>query len=33
LILGTKHQKKVAAATGNLIKKKEQASKSSSPDV
>ena len=30
---GTKHQKKVAAATGNLIKKEEQASKSSSLDV
>jgi len=33
LILGTKHQKKVAAATGKLIEKEEQASKNSSPDV
>ena len=31
--IGTKHQRKVAAATGNLIKKEEQASKSSSLDV
>jgi hypothetical protein len=32
LILGTQHQKKVAAATGKPIEKEEQASKSSSPD-
>jgi hypothetical protein len=33
LILGTKHQKKVAAVTGKPMEKEEHASKRSSPDV